>query len=103
LDFVLDFFDKQYLQLHLFTIDEGAQGGGRVTTEMSNGVRGRVTFAEIMKFIEEASTFKHSKADYRQSLGHFTRGAPSQKGAPPARANMEDIKQSMKKYTDMTE
>ena len=52
-----------------------------------------------MKFIDESSSFKNSRADYKASLGYFTRGAASGK----SKANMEDIKTAMRKYTDMNE
>jgi len=62
-------------------------------------VRGRVSFADIMKFIDESFSFKNSRADYKASLGYFTRGATSGK----SKANMEEIKTAMRKYTDMNE
>jgi hypothetical protein len=55
-DFIMDFYDKNYLQVHLFT-----SGMENTQLEKVNGVRGRVTFAEIMKFIDDCSNFKNSK------------------------------------------
>lgn len=62
-------------------------------------MRGRISFADIMRFLDESSSFKNPSADYKASLGYFTRGATGGK----AKANMEDIKNAMKKYTDMSE
>ncbi|TNV77390.1 hypothetical protein FGO68_gene6983 [Halteria grandinella] len=95
-DFILDFFDKSYLQLHLFTLETTPSVGG-ISSEKS--VRGRVSFPDIMKFIDDCSSFKNTRGDYKASLGYFTRGAASGK----AKANMEDIKTAMRKYTDMNE
>ena len=55
-----------------------------------------------MQFIEECSTFKYSKTDYKASLGYFTRGNTAQKG-PATKANVEDISAALKKYTDMSD
>ena len=52
-----------------------------------------------MKFIDDCSSFKNTRADYKNSLGYFTRGSTAQN----KKANMEDIKTAMRKYTDMSE
>ena len=46
MDFVLDFYERSQLEAAMF-------------------VDGRVTFPELMRFIEEQTTFKHTKQDYK--------------------------------------
>ena len=79
LDFILDFNERPALENALFS-------------------EGRVTFPDILRFIDEQATFKHSKQEYKQSLGFFMRGSDGKQVS-----NAEDIAEALRKYTDMTD
>ena len=78
-DFILDFNERPALESALFS-------------------EGRVTFPEILRFIDEQATFKHTKKEYKESLGFFMRGSDGKQAA-----NAEDIAEALRKYTDLSE
>ena len=93
-DFILDFYEPDYIKRHLFS------------KEALDSADPRCTFSDILRFIEEQSCYKHSKQEYKEALSFFTRGYDPKKGSGPQnqpRSNIEDVCAAMHKFTDMTE
>ncbi len=58
----------------------------------------RVTFDSFLSLLDEQSEFKHTEAEYRDSLKFFMRGGDGQ-----SEANIEDVCAAMRKHTQMAE
>ena len=83
-DFVLDFFDGSFIKSRIFKDHEGGEP--------------RVTFSDILTFLNEQGSFKHSKEEYKESLTFFMRGSNGKQ-----KANLDDVCQAMRKHTEMTD
>ena len=57
---------------------------------------------DILRFIDEQSSFKHSKQEYKEALSFFMRGHDHKKGSSSLRMNIDDVCAAMQKFTDMT-
>ena len=93
-DFILDFCQPELIKEQLFSKDS------------SDSQKPRCTFQDILRFIEDQTCFKHSKQEYKDALTFFMRGYDTKKGAisgVSAKANIEDVCNAMRKYTNMSE